>query len=176
LSRKNFKKVKMKLISYHNPFPLAQYNRENAKKNLIYKDDNNAMPINRGLVHMKIEFELPEGYENNDMLFLCSIENPSPIAYCNVYEIGDVWVKKQGCDQCSEKGRSICCRDCAMTTSKGCLLHLEKYNRGSKKPFSCITVPSPEKCMSYCALQFESVKGSKKGKIRKVCNPGNVFE
>jgi len=49
-------------------------------------------------------------FDNDEMLFLCSIENPSPIAYCNVYEIGDIWVKIQGCDQCSEKGkiRKVC--------------------------------------------------------------------
>jgi hypothetical protein len=30
--------------------------------------------------------------------------------------------------------------------------------------------------MSYCSLEFKSVKGSKEGKIRKVRDKGNTFE
>jgi len=125
---------------------------------------------------MKIEFELPSDYENDDILFLCSVEDPSPIAFLNVYEKGDVWIKTESCEGCTDRGRELCCRGCPMVTELGCFLHLPKSSRGSKKPFGCVTIPSPEKCMSYCNLQFTSVRGSKKGKIRKVSNPGNIFD
>jgi hypothetical protein len=112
----------------------------------------------------------------NEKLFLCSIEDPTPIAFFNVFEEGDIWVKIKGCESCSDRGRKLCCGECKMATSLGCLIHLEQYPRGCRKPFSCITIPTPEKCMSYCSLEFKSVKGSKEGKIRKVRDKGNTFE
>ncbi len=40
---------------------------------------------------MKIEFELPDSYRN-EKIVLCSIKNPSPIIYMNLYDKGDVWL------------------------------------------------------------------------------------
>lgn len=125
---------------------------------------------------MKFEFELPDNQTNDKMLFLCGVKTPSTIAYLNVYEKGDVWVKIAGCDECPIESREICCKGCEMISDSGCLLHTTLYARGSKKPFSCITIPSPEKHVPYCKLTFKSLSGSKNGKIRRVSKPGNIFE
>ena len=31
---------------------------------------------------------------------ICSLDDPTPVAYANVYENGDIWVKIQGCEAC----------------------------------------------------------------------------
>lgn len=116
-----------------------------------------------------------EKIPTNEMLFLCSTENPSPIAYFNVYEEGDIWVKIKGCEECPVEKRRICCGKCPMFSDLGCYWHLES-RRGSNKPFYCITFPHPGKCMSHCQLQYKCIEGSKKDKIRRICNKGNIFE
>jgi len=121
---------------------------------------------------MKIEFELPDSC-SNDLLVLCMKEFPSPIAYCNVYEPGDAWLKTQGCESCDERGRELCCGKCPMTTPKGCLLHLTN-TKNSDKPYRCVVNPLPTDVHSWCAIEFKCQCGKNKDKIRKVREPDTV--
>ena len=104
------------------------------------------------------------------------LDNPSPIAFMNIYEKGDIWVKIKGCEDCPLESRKKCCGNCPMFTEKGCFFHLGSEIKRSNKPFHCAVRPSPNSCASYCYLEFKCIKGSKKGKIRKVSKPGNIFD
>ena len=121
---------------------------------------------------MKIEIELPENYINVELV-LCKCHEPVPIAYCNIYETGDVWIKTQGCEACSEENKKLCCNKCPMNTPKGCLLHLTNI-KNSDKPYHCVINPLPTDVKSWCAIEFVCQKGLNKGKIRKVCEPDNI--
>ena len=105
-------------------------------------------------------------------LVVCKVDSPDIISYLNVYEEGDEWVKIQGCEVCSLENRKKCCNGCPMFSEKGCYFHLELTN---SKPFRCVVKPSPDTCLSWCSLEFECIAGSKKGKIRRVKDIGNVF-
>ena len=102
---------------------------------------------------------------------LCSMKQPIPIAYFNIYERGDVWVKVKDCDGCSWENRQKCCGNCPLLTKAGCIPHLE----GIKKPFNCIIIPAPDVCHGWCQIEFECIEGKYKGKIRKVSEPRDVF-
>ena len=117
---------------------------------------------------MKIELELPDAY-HNDRLVLCTQDNPTTIAYFNLYEDGDVWIKTKGCEGCPWENRQKCCSGCPMLSEKGCFFHLQSP-KGSNKPFSCVTCPDPHprNVLSWCQLEFECVKGKHKGQIRKL--------
>ena len=105
---------------------------------------------------------------------LCLLDDPTPIAYFNVYEVGDIWVKIKGCKDCSLTNRVKCCGTCPHATANGdCAWHLEEGR--SSKPWMCIAWPTPDQANSKCSLEFKCTKGKHKGKIRKVKNPGNVF-
>lgn len=105
---------------------------------------------------------------------LCLVDDPTPVAFFNVYEEGDVWVKIKGCNSCPVEARKNCCGNCPMVTPNGdCYWHLEKKN--SSKPFYCIIKPAPDQCKRTCALEFQCISGSRKGKIRRVADPGGVF-
>lgn len=123
---------------------------------------------------MKIEFNLPDAYEN-DILVLCYKDKSIPIAYLNIYESGDVWIKTKSCEECAEENRRKCCQGCPMYTIKGCLLQLQNPN-SSNKPYNCVVNPPPNQVLSRCALEFECVKGKNKGKIRKVREPDFLRE
>jgi len=105
-------------------------------------------------------------------LVVCQVDEPSPIAYLNVYEQGDAWIKTKGCEDCSLENRKLCCGSCPMFTDKGCFFHLEQTN---SKPFRCVVIPAPNDCLKWCALEFKCIKGNNEGKIRKVKEPGNIF-
>lgn len=105
---------------------------------------------------------------------VCLINEPSPIAFLNVYEEGDVWIKIQGCESCPVENRKKCCGNCPMVCEKGCYWHL--VEGGSSKPFFCVVRPTPDTCLSWCYLEFKCIKGSKEGKIRRVKDRGNVFD
>lgn len=119
---------------------------------------------------MKIEFDLPDEYSDK-MLVICEKKNPNPIAYLNVYEKGDVWLKLNSCFDCLEEHRQKCCKDCPMYTPQGCFLHLWPFPACSNKPYRCVVYPPPDKTISKCALQFECIYGKNKGKIKKVREP-----
>lgn len=99
---------------------------------------------------------------------ICPVDSPSPAAYINIFEWGDVWVKVKGCDRCSAEGRRKCCTNCKFSLSTGCMVHIENP---MSKPFQCVVGPLPDTTFSFCHLEFECVEGSRKGVIRKVCEP-----
>lgn len=105
---------------------------------------------------------------------VCPMDDPTPIAYLNVYEEGDVWAKIKGCEECPAENRAKCCGTCPMFSLQGCYWHLENQARSSK-PWNCVVRPSPDVCWSWCSSEFECTQGSRKGQVRKVCEPGNTF-
>jgi hypothetical protein len=96
------------------------------------------------------------------------VDSLSPVAYINVFEKGDMWVKTQNCNKCSIEGRKICCGTCPFALKEGCMVHIQSPRQ---KPFLCVMEPSPDKTRSYCALEFECVEGSRKGVTKKICEP-----
>lgn len=109
------------------------------------------------------------------MRFVCDDSEPTPIAYLDVYDKGDEWVKVQGCEACPLENRIKCCGNCPMLVrDKGeCRLHYEGNNVG--KPFACIKNPTPDTSISWCALEFKCIKGKHEGKIRRVKDKGDTF-
>lgn len=96
---------------------------------------------------------------------ICSLDDPSPVAYMNLFEPGDVWEKIQGCSPCQVKDR--CCRGCRIFVEDlGCAIHLSRDTL--HKPFVCVTRPVPNQGMDGCTLTYLCVRGSKKGKLRHV--------
>ena len=106
------------------------------------------------------------------MRVICHIDRPEVIGYEDVFEAGDVWVKVQGCESCSLENRKTCCGSCPMFTAKGCFFHEEASN---SKPYRCVVWPTPDASLSWCALEFKCVKGSKQGKVRRIKDKGNEF-
>lgn len=97
-----------------------------------------------------------------------SVDEPTVIAYLNVYEKGDVWIKIKGCESCGIEDRLYCCGNCVMLLKDTgeCRLHLGFNKR--EKPFHCVTDPPPNICHAWCSLEFKCIEGSRKGKIRRV--------
>ena len=129
--------------------------------------------------------ELP----TDEMLVLVKYDKPETVAFVNLYNPGDLWLKVQGCEACTPEGVRNCCGKCPfrlgsewlqeILTSLGvdvppldekgrCIWHVE--GRRSRKPFVCIVDPHPRHACSYCQLVFECVQGPKKGKKRHVCD------
>lgn len=96
------------------------------------------------------------------------IDDPAPVAYLNVYEEGDIWVKIRGCDECPLEDRLYCCGNCSMLLKDTgeCRLHLEE-NR-TDKPIYCIMKPFPDNAKGRCVLEFKCIHGKNKGKIRRL--------
>ena len=109
----------------------------------------------------------------NKIVVLCALDDPTPIAYMNLYEEGDIWIKIRGCEGCPNTDK--CCGNCPLKVEKGCVFHIEAREY-SRKPFNCIVHPKPTIHQSFCQLEFRCIKGSKKDKVRKVCNPGGTFD
>jgi hypothetical protein len=105
---------------------------------------------------------------------VCLLHSPVPIAYLNVYEDGDVWIKTNNCDNCPPESMKRCCGHCPMVAKIGCYWHLEDKKRSSK-PYSCVVFPTPSDCYSFCQLEFKCITGSNVGKVRKVSEAGNIF-
>jgi hypothetical protein len=108
-----------------------------------------------------------------EMTVEIALNDPTPIAFRNVYEEGDIWMKIKGCEGCSHHLK--CCGTCPMSSEKGCFYHLEKRNDGGMKPHHCIVNPLPSTCKKNCQLEFKCTKGSMEGKIRRVRDRGDVF-
>ncbi len=102
-----------------------------------------------------------------------AVDEPTPIAFLNLYEDGDRWNKIKGCEGCLSIKK--CCGTCPMLTSKGCTYHLEQ-RRHSNKPLNCVINPVPTIAKSYCQLEYECIQGNNKGKIRKVSDPNGVIK
>jgi len=112
---------------------------------------------------------------NDKMLALCPVGDPSPIAYMNVYEPDDLWIKVQGCEACPTERREKCCGNCPMLTPDAkCYWNMEN-KRASSKPFKCVVLPEPSRAKKGCALIFECVRGTHKGKLRHVTDIGGVL-
>ena len=103
---------------------------------------------------------------------LCLCDEPTPIAYLNIYEEGDIWIKIKGCETCTLEHRRLCCDSCPMFTSLGCHFHLEVTQ---SKPFRCVINPTPDICQKWCNLEFKCIEGSKKGYMRRVKDIDNEF-
>lgn len=110
---------------------------------------------------------------------VCAVDSPTPIAYLNVYEEGDIWVKIQGCEACTLEHRQKCCGNCPLFTEMGCYWQLKlkgsERARSSDKPWNCVVKPYPDSAMPFCALEYKCVKGSNLGKVRRVRDRGDVF-
>jgi hypothetical protein len=107
-------------------------------------------------------------------LVVCDIDEAVPIAYINVYEDNDVWIKVQGCEACGMKKPQRCCGKCPFAMDDGCKFNFDPGI--STKPFMCVVMPTIVKHqMTGCNLIYKSVAGSMKGKIRRVCDPSDVF-
>ncbi len=105
---------------------------------------------------------------------VCLLDDPTPIAYYNLYNPGDIWVKIKGCEECDIEDSKKCCGNCPHVMASGdCAWHLEEGR--SSKPWSCIAWPRPNQTNSRCSLEFECIEGKHKSKIRKVRKRGNVF-
>lgn len=109
----------------------------------------------------------------NKLSALIEVDSPTPIAFLNVFENGDKWVKIKGCEDCPEEWRKKCCGNCPLKSDKGCSLHLQKP---FQKPFSCIITPSPYVCKKNCVLEYRCVEGKNEGKIRRVTDIRNVIK
>ena len=105
-------------------------------------------------------------------LAIVDIYDPIVVGYENLYEEGDRWEKIKGCDGCENIKQ--CCGNCQLLFEKGCLLHVEP-RVFSTKPLKCIIYPLPIVTHSWCQLEFKCVKGSMKGKIRRVRDPRDTF-
>ena len=123
---------------------------------------------------MKVEFDFPDEGTYKERAMLIPLNDPTPKAFFNIYEIGDIWVKTIGCEGCLSEDMAKCCGKCPMLISKGCIFHLEA-KRGSRKPFYCLSSPTPDTCKSWCQQEFKCVKGSYEGKIRKIREAKNIF-
>jgi len=103
-----------------------------------------------------------------------NLDSPVPIAYLNIYESGDIWVKIQGCESCTDNIK--CCNNCGMFSEEsGCSWHLERNQATTKKPWNCIVKPYPDAAMSFCALEFKCIHGSQEGQVRRVRDREGIF-
>lgn len=103
---------------------------------------------------------------------LCLLDKPEPLAFLNIYEMGDVWVKTVGCEGCDWDSRKKCCGTCPMLTEQGCVYHLEGKRN---KPFRCMVIPAPDVHRSWCQQEFLCEKGSHERQTRRTNEPRNVF-
>lgn len=93
-------------------------------------------------------------------------DESSPIAFINVYEAGDVWIKVKGCEDCPEERRRMCCGNCPMITPDAwCSWQMEK-GKSSSKPLYCVVFPTPDTCKPNCVIIYKCIKGSHKGKVK----------
>jgi hypothetical protein len=101
-----------------------------------------------------------------------AVGDPTPIAYYDLFEEGDEWVKTTSCEGCPSIKK--CCGNCPMLTSKGCFYHLENRQH-SAKPFKCVVTPMPNIAISWCQLEYLCVKGTNMGKRRRAKDPRDVI-
>ncbi len=102
------------------------------------------------------------------MLAVIPTNDPSPVAYLNVFEPGDCWVKIQGCDGCPPDSRHKCCPSCEMATDVACLVQ-------EKKPLACIIFIDPRDCYCWCHQEFRCTAGLQAGQVRRVRDISGVL-
>ncbi len=116
------------------------------------------------------KIEWPEGE-----LVVVDMKEATPVAYINVYEQGDVWIKIQGCEACKMPAPQRCCGKCPFATEKGCWWHYEGTTV-PPKPLNCVALPKIiQKRSEKCTLIYKCVAGSMKGKIRRIFDHADVF-
>ena len=107
---------------------------------------------------------------------IISIEDPTPVGFINMFDIGDEWIKIKGCDSCPIEQRIRCCGRCPCIMPNGdCYWQIPEHVKSSRKSFYCIITPLPTKMNSRCCIEYKCIKGPKKGKIRRVKDKLNVF-
>jgi hypothetical protein len=114
------------------------------------------------------------------ILAVLPMADPSPVAFMNLYEPGDVWVKVQGCDACTVERSRACCGakpggqfHCPhVMVEGGCSLHAE---HNSSKPMYCAIQPTPEKTKGHCALVYRCVSGKWISHERHLCDRRGVL-
>jgi len=105
------------------------------------------------------------------MAFVLRVDDPSPVAFINVYDEGDVWVKIQGCEKCPEAERIKCCGTCPCVLADGrCYWHAHNPHghNGGMKPFHCIQNPLLTNCRSRCCIEYKCIEGPN---VRPYSNP-----
>ena len=117
---------------------------------------------------MEYKFELPENI-SKDELVICFYDKPEPIAYLNVFEEGDVWLKTKGCENCKNKSRR--CSGCPLFIDDKCLYQIGNNLIQSKKPYHCVVTPSPKDTYNWCEIEFKCISGKNKDKIKQVKIP-----
>jgi len=114
-------------------------------------------------------------YPIKERAAVCLLGDPTPVAYLNIYEEGDIWVKVNSCEECPLENRKRCCGNCPMFSGVGCYWHLERKRRSSK-PYVCVVHPYPDSRRPYCHLEFRCIRGSREGQIRRARDDMNVFK
>ena len=85
-------------------------------------------------------------------LVVCDIDEATPIAYINVYEDNDIWLKIQGCEACERDKPQRCCGKCPFIIDEGCRFNFDppllipsvsflRTNRLSSCPAACSSRP-----------------------------------
>jgi len=115
-----------------------------------------------------------DGLPNDKILAIIPVDDPSPVAFMNLYDAGDLWVKVQGCEACESERAARCCGRCPHRYSKGCDWHHER-GRYKQKPFHCVVLPIPIACKKGCAIVYECIGGANKGKRRHVTDARDVL-
>ena len=110
----------------------------------------------------------PEG-----KLAVVDMKEATPVAYINLYEQDDIWLKIRGCEDCPWEARIRCCGNCAFLMERGCAWHYEKGDNTKAKPFVCVVRPSPDKISGFCQLEYQCAAGTNKGKIRRIYDRTN---
>lgn len=101
-----------------------------------------------------------------EIAVICKYDSPEPIAYLNVFEEGDVWIKIKGCENCKNKSR--CCSGCPLLINEQCTYQLGNNAIQSKKPYHCVVAPSPRDTYDWCNLEFKCTYGTNINKIKKI--------
>jgi len=111
---------------------------------------------------------------SDKVLAVIPTDDPSPVAFMNLYEPGDMWVKVHGCEGCNEEQRRRCCGQCVLyVNNKGCERHLERGTMQSK-PFHCTVLPVPNQQWGNCHLVYECIAGKWKGYQRQIWDEDDV--
>ena len=114
-----------------------------------------------------MKIDIPDEFLE-ETLAIVKTEATEVVGYINIYEKGDCWIKIKSCEGC--ENIELCCRSCPMLSSQGCFFHLD---RTLNKPHKCVVHPLPSDCKRFCQLEYKELKS---GKIRKISNPGNIFD
>ena len=112
-------------------------------------------------------------------LVVIDIKEASPVAFINVYEDGDIWMKIVGCEACRMPSPARCCGRCPFATIDGCAWHAKNFSLGSvsDKSLGCIVLPRiTKKRTDKCSLIYKCVRGSMKGKYRRIFDHADVFQ